>query len=118
MALLIAARTYNQTPDGTFGQNLPALAPGESLAPGVVGYLPGVKKNDAYRCNLGVVNTGEATASVEARIFGAGGEQLGSPVTLSVEPGRWKQVNDLLGAAGAGSPDIAYATVTSSGAAI
>jgi len=118
----VTARTYNQTAVGTFGQYLPALPAELSAAqvstkggnitrPGDVGVIPNLKKTDEFRSNLGVQNLGMTPVAVEIKLHGAGGQQLGNTRTETVEVGRYWQLNDVFAALGAGSPEIAYATV-------
>jgi len=113
LPLVISARTYNQTSGGTYGQYLPALTIEQALVSGVVGYLPQIKDNAAYRTNVGVINIGRAEASIEIRVFDGDGDQIGGAQSVTVTPERWKQVNDVFDAVGAGEEhDIAFATVT------
>lgn len=110
------ARTYNQTPAGTFGQYYPALTEANALRTGQTGVLPQLKKNAAYRTNLGVANLGTSSASVLIALHGPNGVQLGSSKTITVDAGRWFQQSDIFGAVGATNQDIAYATAQVQGA--
>lgn len=112
--LFITARTYNQeSPTRTYGQYLPALTAAQGIGAGQVGVLSHLKKNAGFRTNLGVVNLGSVPCTVRVRLFGAGGTQVGASRDLTVDPGRWVQQNDIFSLAGAGTQDIAYATVAS-----
>jgi len=113
--LTVTSRTYNQTAEGTFGQYCPALTEGHALAPGDTGYLPLVKSSEDYRTNVGMVNLGEEECTVAVRLFGSDGTQLGSATNLAAGARRWHQQNDVFAAAGAGSTDVAYATVERGG---
>ena len=108
--LCIGSRTYNQTTAGTYGQYYPACTARHAITSGQVGVLPQLKKNGAFRTNVGVQNLGDASATVLVRVFDATGAQVGSK-SLTVAAGRWLQQNDIFAAASAGSQDIAYATV-------
>jgi hypothetical protein len=110
-ALLVSARTYNQTVTGTYGQYLPACTEALALGLETVGYLPQIKSNDAYRTNLGVVNIGDASVTVEVRVHDQDGNQIGSSKHVTTAARRWKQVNDIFAAVGAGDEDVAYATI-------
>jgi hypothetical protein len=112
LALLVTARTYNQTPTGTYGQYLPACTEALVLGLGTVGYLPQIKSNDAYRTNLGVVNIGDASVTIEVRVHDQDGDQVGSSKRVITAARRWKQINDLFDAVGADDEDVAYATIT------
>jgi len=74
---VIMSRTYNDTPDGTYGQYVPAVpvlpTSGDSL------YLTGLVHNASYRTNVGVANFGETAAvDISVRLFEESGDQLGS----------------------------------------
>lgn len=109
--LYITARTYNQTASGTFGQYYPAMVTTQALVAGQVGVIPHLKKNTAFRSNLGVLNLGTAAVTIAIKLYSTSGAQLGSTKTESVGIGRFWQQDDVFGALGAGSQDLAYATV-------
>lgn len=110
--LHITARTFNQTPSGTFGQYLPALTAADAIPGGATGVLPQLRKNAAFRTNVGGVNLGTAACTVEVRLFGSTGVQVGSTKSLAIDPQRWKQQFDIFADVNAGDQDIAYAKVT------
>jgi len=114
--LLVAARTYNKTETGTFGQYLPGLTPEDGIAPGEVGILAQLKAGSDYRTNVGLITLDDAACTATVRLFSSTGSALGSPVVRSVEGGRWSQVNDIFTAAGTSGRELAYATVEVQGA--
>lgn len=111
--LTITARTYNQAATGSFGQYYQAVAAGGGYGSGVAAYIPQLKKNASFRSNVGVLNVGEGTASVEVRVFNSLGQQVGATVQRDVPAGRYWQWDDVLGPryAGTGDMDTAYAVV-------
>lgn len=109
--LALASRTYNQTESGTFGQLYPAISGADALQPGQVGLLPQLRKNASFRTNVGFVNLGDAPVEVAFTLFDSTGTRLGSTKVMSAEPGAWVQQYDVFAAVGAGSRDVAYATV-------
>lgn len=109
--LAVAARTFNQTAGGTFGQYVPALKRGDGLRAGTIGHLPLVAEGAGSRTNIGLVGLGDDEARVRIRLYGAGGEQLGNAITTTVAARSWLQINDVFVAAGAGPADAAYAAV-------
>jgi|GEM_PF-1425180 len=109
--ITLASRTYNQASSGTYGQYYPAITDAAALTTGQLGVIPQLKKNAAFRTNVGVLNPGAATVSVAVKLFNAAGAQVGSTKTFSVPAGRWTQQDDIFANAGAGNQDIAYATV-------
>jgi len=109
--LVLSARTYNDTPDGTFGQYLPALTEADALTYGQIGVLPQLKNSGNFRTNVGAVNLGQAACTVRIRMYGASGDQVGNEKHFSVPPGEWVQQNDVFAFTSSGIQDIAYATV-------
>ncbi len=108
----VASRTYNQTPQGTFGQYMPSVETGSGLASAEVGVLPHLSQNDAYRTHVGLANLSTGlSCSGRITLHDQGGHAIGSPVTLAVQPGRSLQQDYVFTAAGAGPQDVAYATV-------
>ena len=108
----ITSRTYNQkTATETFGQYYPAIIEPKIWTIGDRGVLPGIKKTTGFRTNIGALNIGDAAASVVVKLYGADAAKLGNDVTINVPAGRWVQQNDIFGAAGVTSADIAYANI-------
>ena len=109
--LFVTARTFNQTADGTYGQSLPALTAADALTAGDVGVLPQLRKSVDFRTNIGAVNLGASNTTLRIRLFGATGDQVGSDLSLSVPPDKWRQINDVFIVSGAGNQEVAFATV-------
>jgi hypothetical protein len=113
-AIATTTRTYNTSGDeATFGQSLPTLTPDDAILAGVSGYLVGLCESPRFRTNLGLVNLGDAEATVRVRLVAPGGLEIGSPLDVTVPAGGWVQVDRVLVASGAGQHDLAYASVTS-----
>jgi PKD repeat protein len=78
----IWTRTYNQTEAGTFGQFIPAIRIDEAGAGSAFGtgkyFLAGLRHNDRYRTNLGLVNPNNASVNVVVKVFNDHGEALGN----------------------------------------
>ncbi len=117
--LKITARSYNLVapssscyPNGTQGQDYPAVISGDGLSAPQSAYLGGLSENPSLRCNIGVVNTGTSVATVLVELFnGAGTKLTDYPVTLN--PGDWKQETEpFLNKAGQSALDRGYAKVT------
>ena len=109
--LAITARSYSEGPQGTMGQDFPALTDSDALLPGRVGILPQLRRGNGFYTNLGVVNLGTATCTVAVRAFDTAGSQVGATRLFTVEGGQWVQQYDFLASVGAGDRDTAYATV-------
>ena len=116
--LKVTARTYNQVasaatcyPNGTQGQDYPAVTTGGGLGAGQSAYLPGLTENASYRCNIGVVNTGTGNATVLVTLFDGAGDNLGN-YTVSLASGQWAQATQpFLNVGGQTAMDRGYATI-------
>lgn len=117
--LVVTSRTYNQlapdhvwAPGGSFGQFLAGEAEGGGLAFGDRAFLGQLRESDAFRTNLGFVNTGDEPARVEVRLRDATGGELAA-YELDLAPGRWLQdARPLERRAGRSDLEAASATVT------
>ncbi|HSQ77109.1 MAG TPA: hypothetical protein VLT13_16225, partial [Bacteroidota bacterium] len=109
--VMVVARTYNEAPDGTFGQGMPGNDDSQTLASGQLGVLPQLKKITAFRTNVGLMNHGSAACNVRIKLYSETGNQLGSTIDTSVPAKQWKQINDVFNEAGVGSCAIGYATI-------
>ncbi len=109
--LHVFSRTFNQATAGTFGQYYPALKVTQAITSGQTGTLPGVRKNTAFRSNVGIQNLGEASCQVRVTLFNGSGSQVGNPVTETVPAWAWKQIDDVCAKAAAGNQELAYAKV-------
>jgi hypothetical protein len=95
--LKVTARTYDQVmstancyADGTQGQDYPAVITSGGLSAGQSAYLAGLTEDASYRCNIGVVNTGTASAMVLVELFDGAGTKL-TEYTVSLAVGQWAQ---------------------------
>ncbi|HNX51855.1 MAG TPA: choice-of-anchor Q domain-containing protein, partial [Thermoanaerobaculaceae bacterium] len=110
-AVVAAVRTYaDGGAAGTYGQSYPVLPDGAGITAGTVGILPLVKSNTGFYSNVGILNLGTVKTDARVTLVGPRGT-LGSPVTLSADPGRWTQLSDVFARAGVASASVAYATV-------
>jgi photosystem II stability/assembly factor-like uncharacterized protein len=107
----LTSRTYNQTTKGTYGQYYPALGTAQAIPAGTVAVIPQLRKNNAYRTNVGVQNLGASSVLVDVKLISSGGVQLGKTKTFNVPAHRWLQQDDIFGSSGAGAAEVAYATV-------
>ena len=110
-AVHLTSRTYNQTAKGTYGQYYPALASAHAIPAGTVAVIPQLRKNAAYRTNIGVQNLGASSVLVDVKLIGANGAQLGKTKTFNLPARRWLQQDDIFVTSIAGSAETAYATV-------
>jgi hypothetical protein len=109
--VIVTARTYNLSDVGTFGQYLPGCRVEDALSSDGVGYLPQIKGGDDFRTNIGFINFGGVACTVVVTLHDEVGEQIGSSLTVVVEPGAWMQTNDVFTTADAGSCQVGHAMV-------
>jgi hypothetical protein len=124
--LWVTSRTYNQQPSGwTYGQGYDGIASSDALDAGSTAWLPQLAQTGiagqvgTSRVNIGITNTGSATASVTLTLFDANGTQVWTD-TRSYTPGQFYQYQEPY-RTGAGRTDIAagYAKITvSSGSGV
>jgi len=89
--MLATSRTYTTDDGGSYGQFIPT---GWSLGHLDRGVVLGLRGNEHYRSNVGLVNPFLKPVEVELRLVSAVGELLGSRVdTLGADQGR--QINDI-----------------------
>ncbi|HEX7705356.1 MAG TPA: PKD domain-containing protein [Thermoanaerobaculia bacterium] len=85
----IWTRTYNQTPEGTFGQFIPAIrldeGGGGSFGEGLY-FLAGLRQNTRYRTNIGLVNPNPAAITATLRVFDDSGTLIGDPFERQLNP--------------------------------
>jgi glucose/arabinose dehydrogenase len=94
------ARSYADVATGTYGQLLPALSSSDAIGPGEAGLLAGIARSPQRYTNLGVVNLGPGPCAVAVRLFDSDGSTLGAPIQFQLEAAEWRQVFDVLAAAG------------------
>ena len=109
--LIVASRTYNLVPGGTYGQFIPGVPVDQSLTPGNFSYLAYLAKSGDFRTNFGWAATGTTAGSIEVTLYDIAGTQLGSTKSYSVLPYGQRQINDIFTAVGAPPADAAYAVV-------
>ena len=108
--LVVTARTFNDSSDGTFGQFLPGIGVSAALTPGDDGYLSQLKSTDGFRTNIGFTNYGASTCNVRVYLHDEQGTQKGQ-FHASVPAGGWSQVNRVFEASGVGECPLGYAIV-------
>ncbi len=88
--LKVSSRTYNVTGGRTFGQLVPGIDTGRSIAPGSSVQLIGLEGDTAFRTNIGIATDSDASAHASIELYDAAGHHLGTvPVTL--KPHGWVQ---------------------------
>jgi subtilisin family serine protease len=109
--LHVAARTFNSSPDGTFGQSLPGVTSGVSMTSSQFGILSPVRRSSQFRTNVGVINTGTKSCTVTIFFGNTNGYVIGDELSITLAPGEWKQINEALKKAGISSASTAIGVV-------
>ncbi len=99
MPLITLARTYNQSPGGTYGQSIPADQAACLLKEGDEARLSGVLGGD-FRSNALFFNGGPAETELELKLVSRTGSIVGTK-TYNLEVGETDQINNVLGFFGA-----------------
>ena len=113
-AVAAVGRTFNATPDGTFGEGLIAVPISRAAAFGDEIRLPSLERDagatSGFRTNVALVNVGERPAKLGVLLFAAGSSYLG---TLEVElgPHEWRQLTDVFARIGAATVHNGLAVV-------
>jgi uncharacterized repeat protein (TIGR01451 family) len=101
LATFASSRTFNVTPNGTFGQHIPAIpfanfiGKASAAAQTNVLSLQQIAQSSKYRTNLGVVEGSGESASLLIKVFGSTGAPLAQfPVQL--KGGQHMQMNSVL----------------------
>ncbi|RLE28228.1 MAG: hypothetical protein DRJ65_00385 [Acidobacteria bacterium] len=111
-AVVISSRTYNLSPEGTFGQSHTGVHSGVALATEESGYLLGLAENSDFRTNIGFTNlsTGEATVGIE--LFTGAGEKV-AEYSVELAAGEWRlEIRPYAALAGLTDLDQGFARVT------
>jgi hypothetical protein len=111
-AILASSRTFNHGGGGTFGQYLDGEDLVAGAADGDVLWLPQLRQDGVFRSNIGLLNGGDAAASLRLGLHDASGAELASEV-VTLAAGVRTQLNQPF-ASLAGREDLVagYATVT------
>ncbi len=89
-SLLMAARTYNQTGSGTYGQYTGAVTAASGPTPGEPQHILMLSGGERYRSNVGFVETGGGQCFVDLFLRDAAGAQLAKK-TLYLGPWQHRQ---------------------------
>jgi hypothetical protein len=101
LATAASSRTYNFTPNGTFGQFIPAVRFDEfvgkaaSGSPAAILSLQQVAQSSAYRANFGFAEGSGQPADLLVRVYDTTGALLKS-IPVSLQAGEHKQINGML----------------------
>jgi hypothetical protein len=110
-AIMASSHTYNAGVDGTFGLFLDGVPMDQTVEAGKTVWLPQLRQDEAFRTNIGFLNTGEAAARLRIMLYDSGGEVLASK-SKSLDPHSWFQLPEpFRRLAGRNDIGAGYATV-------
>ena len=102
--VLALTNTYNDAPEGTSGQELPAVPVSAFAAPGDLLRFAGIS-GDGFRTNLLLVNVGASALELDVASRSAGGDLLAKRA-VTVPPSGMLQENDLFPRGGTGFLEV------------
>ena len=91
--LLASSRTYNAGPDGTFGLFIDGVSAQATADGGDTVWLPQLQQNQAFRTNIGLVNSSDVDARVRIFLYDAAGGEIVSR-WRTLEPREWNQFQE------------------------
>jgi N-acyl-D-amino-acid deacylase len=90
--LTVTSRTYNQTPDGSYGQFLDGVTATGGLEQGESAVLVHLREDASFRTNIGIHNQWRRSARVEIALYAADGSRTAS-FTERIPPQTTVQIN-------------------------
>ena len=95
-----SSRTYNTTPNGTYGQFIPAVSFSQFIGKSDTSIknilsLQQIAQSTAYRTNVGLVEGAGENADVLLHVLNDAGAEL-AQIPVSLQPGEHRQLNELL----------------------
>jgi hypothetical protein len=113
-SIIANSRTYNNDPQGTYGQFIPAFPESEAISFGKDAALIHLSRSSStstgFRTNIGFLNINNQTTRVEVELYRAGGSLYGTLVYI-LQPFEYRQINDIFDDVGAGNVTDGFAIV-------
>ena len=114
--LLVSSRTYNLTPEGTYGQFIGGVGADEALGIEHEGLLMQLihtpAKDDGFRTNLGLVNLADHEISVTMQLFDGDGQLVGTLIR-DLWARQYVQINRVYSQVTENAVEVGYIVVTS-----
>ncbi len=112
--VLASSRTYNDRPDGTYGQLVPAFTAAQAFGDGEPARIVQLSESDSdetgYRTNIGLLNLGSSTLLAELDLYTSDGTLLGS-VDQYVSPYEYRQLDRVFRQVTSVTVDDGYAVI-------
>ena len=92
--LTVTSRTFNLTPEGTYGQYIPGVTAARAIGGGETGALAQLRRSASFRTNVGLVNLTSTPITVDVAYHAADGGELGRAdyelEPFGLPPGQWR----------------------------
>jgi len=111
--LNIVSRTYNNQPQGTYGQFIPSFSLENAIGTNQEARIVQLQSNENYRTNIGYLNVSNKTITISAELYDDMGIKLGTN-QQTLLPYSFIQVNGIFNLIGAGNVNNGYAKIISS----
>ncbi len=96
----VSSRTYNETPDGTYGQYIGGALDAQAIQQGQEGRIIQLTHNQAnnqgFRTNVGFLNCTSLNISAQVRLYSSDGSLIGTR-TYGLEPYMYSQIDRIFG---------------------
>ncbi len=89
--LFATSRTFNESGTGTFGLFLNGVSTSGTADRGATVWLPQLRQNQAFRTNIGLLNTGGSRSRVRIVLYDGSGTELAS-ARKTLDSGGWIQL--------------------------
>ena len=99
VSTVASSRTYNVTPNGTFGQYIPAIPFSQFVGKGTILSLQQIAESSAYRTNFGFAEASGQAAQLTMRVYDTQNTLLAT-IPVSLKASEHKQINSMLAANG------------------
>jgi hypothetical protein len=93
--VVVVSRTFNDTPEGTFGQFIAGFDERDAIHEGQIGHLLMLEESELFRTNFGLVNLGLDQVTVEVLFVDPSGSDLGT-LSRTLPPRGVTQINRVL----------------------
>jgi hypothetical protein len=87
-AFIVSTDTFNNTPNGTYGQTIPGVWTGllDYDSDGISSVAPNVRHGGNWRTNIGAVNLGSCAVNLRVNVYDGDGNTLLSQAPLPIPP--------------------------------
>lgn len=114
--MLISTRTFNDQPEGTYGQFIAGYPEADAAAQGDEVRLLHLRHSptagSGFRTNIGIASACGESITIEIGLYDSDGSSIGD-LAVELQPFEYRQLNNVFGGTGAGELSGGFAVVTS-----